>query len=142
MGTFDRFGDAFLELGKAAAVAALEPKKNTFRVRSGQVGAVTKTLRSLAHDELRSFASPKGRDDFLWATANYLAPLEHEELIVAFGTRRGRARGAGASLRRVHRSVGVRDSVSLTANLLTLLDAELARDGAEIVLVHNHQTMP
>jgi len=138
MSSFDRLGHALIELGKAVVVAAVEPRKSTFRVRSGQVGAVTKTLRSLAHDELRSFASPKGRDNFLWATANYLAPLDHEELIVAFGTRRGRARGAGAALRRVHRSVGVRDRVSLTPSLLTLLDAELRRDGAEIVLVHNH----
>lgn len=143
VGFFDeRLGKAVLGLGKDALVAALEPRKSTFRVRPGQVGAITKLLRGLGHDEIKSFASPKGRDSFLWAAANYLAPLPHEELIVAFGDRRGSRRTAGAALRRVHRSVGERDRVSLSANLSSLLEMELQRDGAEIVLVHNHPAHP
>lgn len=133
-----RLAEFAAEIVKNAAIAALEPTKDRFRTRSGQLGAITKVLRSLGHDELREFASPKGRDDFLWATANYLAPLGHEELIVAIGSRRGQARSAGASLRRVHRTLGQRDRVTLTPKLVDLLEQNLEREGAEVVLVHNH----
>jgi len=138
----DGFPSAFKKLAtdllKGAAAAALEPEKRGFRIRPGQVGAITRTLRAIGHDETREFSSPKGRDDFLWATANYLAPLEHEELIVAIGSRRGSRRAAGACLRRVHRVVGQRDNVPVTPALSALLENELQRDGAEILLVHNH----
>jgi hypothetical protein len=135
MNAFERFATEF---GKLAVVASLEPLKDSFRTRPGQLGAITRTLRNLRHDEVRDFSSPKGRDDFLWATANYLEPLDHEELIVAFGSRRGRHRSAAACLRRVHRTVGTQGSVALTLGLLQLLDEYLAREGAEVVLVHNH----
>lgn len=115
MQAFDRFAG---ELLKLAAVAALEPTKESFRTRPAQVAAITKTLRTLHHDEVRDFSSAKVRDDFLWATANYLEPLEHEELIVGFGSRRGSSRSSGASLRRVHRVVGTRSSVALTPKLV------------------------
>jgi len=135
MNPFERFA---VELGKLAVVASLEPVKESFRTRPGQVGAITRTLRALGHDEVRDFSSPKGRDDFLWATANYLESLNHEELIVAFGSRRGRDRSAAACLRRVHRTVGTESSVAVTTKLLRLLDEYLAREGAEVALVHNH----
>jgi hypothetical protein len=139
MSALDQFVE---ELAKLAVVSACEPLKDSFRTRPAQVAAITRTLRSLRHDEVRDFQSSKGRDDFLWATANYLEPLEHEELIVAFGSRRGTSRSAGASIRRVHRAVGTPTSVTLTPKLVGLLDEYLARDGAEIVLVHNHPSNP
>jgi hypothetical protein len=142
MNLVEKLAAAAIDVGKAAAVAALEPRKTDFRIRSAQVGAITKTLRALGHDEVGAFASPKGRDDFLWATANYLELLDHEELIVAFGVRRGRPRAAGACLRRVHRSIGERDSVALTPRLLSLLETALRQDGAEILLIHNHPANP
>jgi hypothetical protein len=132
------FGPFARELGKLALVAACEPLKDSFRTRPAQVAAITKTLRRMQHDEVRDFSSPKGRDDFLWAAANHLEPLSHEELLVAFGSRRGGKRGAGASLRRVHRAVGTQSSVALTPKLIGLLDEYLAREGGEVVLLHNH----
>lgn len=123
---------------KAAVVAALEPEKEWFTNRPAQVGAITKVLRTLRHDERKRFASPKGRDDFLWAALNYLAPLPHEELLVAIGSRRGNRRSSGAALRSVHRTVGTRASVTPTPFVRALVDAELEREGAEVILVHNH----
>jgi hypothetical protein len=131
-------GQFFAELGRLAVVASCEPVKDSFSTRPGQVGAITRTLRTMGHDEVRDLSSPKGRDDFLWATANYLEPLAHEELIVALGTRRGRGRNAGASLRRLYRAIGTRSAVALTPKLVGLLEEYLAREGAEVVLMHNH----
>lgn len=123
---------------KAATMAALEPEKKTFRVRPGHPGAITRLLRELGHDERKRFASPKGRDAFLLAATRYLTSLPHEELLVAFGSRRGGRRSSGVSLRSVHRTVGQHGSVTPTSYLLGLVDHELEREGAEILLVHNH----
>ena len=46
-----------LKLAKAAAMALVEPEKRAFRTRSGQLGAVTRVLRTLEHDEVREFAT-------------------------------------------------------------------------------------
>ena len=137
-GTTDRFASLAIELGKAALVANLEPIKSGFRTRPPHVAAITKRLRTLGHDQVGQFATPKGRDDFLLATARYLAPLRHEELIVAIGDRTSGGRNGGARLTRVHRTVGNIDSVPLTPRLLDLIEPELQRDSAEIGLVHNH----
>jgi hypothetical protein len=125
-------------LAKALPLALLEPEKTVFRVRSGQTGAITRTLRRLRHDEFACFQKSKGRDDFLWSVTKYLAALDHEELIVGIGSRRGRTRSAGAALRYMHRTVGDRASVPITPQLEARLEKELTRDGAEVVLVHNH----
>lgn len=104
-----RIGGATVELARHRVVAEFEPDKDHFRTRSGQLSAITKILRVLPHDEVREFCTPKGRDDFLFATPNYLTERDdHEELVVAFGSRRGRSRNAGACLRRVHKSGGER----------------------------------
>lgn len=132
------FASAAAELLGLVALAAAEKTKRAPRTQPAKVAAITKALRTIAHDEERAFASPKGRNDFLCAAASYLAPLDHEELLVAFGTRRGRARNAGASLRSVHRTIGLRASVTPTAKLIARLEGELERDGAEVILVHNH----
>lgn len=142
MTLLENFGAAAFELGAGAVLASLERPKDVFSLRRGQVGAITKMLRRLEHDEVADFATPKGRDDLLWATANYLTPLRHEELIVAVGVRRGRARSAGASYRRIHRTVGTRGRVQPTPKLLRLLEAELEHDGAEVALIHNHPANP
>jgi hypothetical protein len=139
---FDHFGGMFLELAKAAAVSALEPVKDRFRVPPGQSGAITRTLRGTAHDETSEFARPKARDAFLLAAWRYLKPLHHEELLVAVGTRRGQGRSAGARLVKVHRVAGSVDRVALTPKLRFLLDEYLDREGGEVVLVHNHPRNP
>jgi hypothetical protein len=73
------------------------------------------------------FKTPKGRDTFLWAAHKHLDPVTtHEELLVGFGKRRGRARSAGSSVEFVYRAVGDRtrlrsprsSSVSLRRSLL------------------------
>jgi hypothetical protein len=94
------------------------------------------------HDEAREFNGSVGRDDFLQAARNYLKNLNHEELLVAVGSRRGNARNSGAALRRVHRTIGDRSHVAVTAKLRTLLNVELQREGAEIILIHNHPPNP
>jgi hypothetical protein len=132
------FSDFAAELIKNAAVASLEPKSAPLRTDPAKVAAITKTVRGLDHDELRAFARAKGRHDFLWAAAKYLAPLPHEELLVAFGSRRGASRNAGACLRQVHRTIGERDRVDFTPKLIALLDKTLEQDGAEVILIHNH----
>src|SRR5690349_12364123 len=129
MNTFERtlleYGKAALaEYGKAAVIAALEPEKEWLRVRPAQVRAALRVLRKVPHDGLLEFASPTGRDDFLEAARKYLQGLDHEELLVAFGTRRGSARNAGASLRRVHRTVGTRSNVPVTDTLRALICEE------------------
>lgn len=135
----DEFERLLSHLARGAFEAAFDPPvKEVFRVRPRHSGAITRVLNNLAHDELRRFRSPKSRDDFLLAALRYLEPLPHEELITAVGTRRGSARNSGARLRCVHKTVGYRDRVPMTLNVATLLEAELARDGAEVLIVHNH----
>ena len=138
----DGLGQAAVELAKAAAVSAFEPLKTEFRVPRGQPGVITKALRRMPHDETREFSAPKAREAFLLAAYRYLTPLDHEELVVAVGSRRGRGRSAGARLVKLHRVVGSADRVALTPKLRFLLDEYLDLEGGEVVLVHNHPRHP
>jgi hypothetical protein len=141
--TFRRLGGKVVRLLAHRVVAGLEPDKNKFRVRRGHVGAITRTLSRIDHDEVKPFASPKNRDDFLWAACRHLDPIDtHEELLVGFGTRRAPARNAGAQIKFVYRAVGEKARVAITPRLVSLLETQLTKDRAEVVLVHNHPGHP
>ena len=132
-----------LRLAAHRLVAGLEPDKVRFCIRPAQVAPITRTLNKLAHDEIQAFRTPKGRDTFLWASMRHLAAIStHEELVVGFGTRRGRARSAGAKIEFVYRAIGERGSVVVTERLIGLLGTQLAKDRAEVVLIHNHPVHP
>lgn len=124
---FRRLSGQILRLAAHRLVAGFEPDKNTYRVRHGHVAAITRILSKLGHDQVIPFKTPKGRDTFLWAAHKHLDPVTtHEELLVGFGKRRGRARSAGSSVEFVYRAVGDRtrlrsprsSSVSLRRSLL------------------------
>ncbi len=121
------------------ALAEFEPTKSKFRVRSGNVSAITKVLRSLGHDEVRLFPTPKGRTDFLWAAYNHLVKLtDHEELFVALGRRRGDGEHAPSSLEGVWRGVGGRDSVALSPQVQGMIERQILVENGEVIIVHNH----
>jgi hypothetical protein len=134
---FRNLGGKLLRLAAHRLVAEFEPDKNRFRVRPAHVGAITKTLATLDHDQVTPFRTPKGRDTFLRAAYKHLDPIStHEELLVGFGKRRGPSRDAGASIKFVYRAVGERRRVSITERLIGLLETQLTKDRAEVILGH------
>jgi hypothetical protein len=136
-------GGKLLRLAAHRLVAEFEPDKDSFRVRPGHVGAITKTLSRIDHDQVKSFRTPKGRDTFLWAARRHLDPIAtHEELVVGFGMRRGPARSAAARIDFVYRAVGERTRVTVTEKLIALLETQLTKDRAEVILIHNHPVHP
>lgn len=134
-----QLGGKLLRLAAHRFVAGLEPDKQRFRVQPAHVAAITRTLGKLDHDQVVPFKTAKGRDTFLWAAQKHLKPITtHEELLVGFGRRRGPARNAGASIEFIYRAVGERTRVSVTKRLIGLLETQLTKDRAEVILVHNH----
>lgn len=106
---------------------------------SGQVGVITKTLRQTAHDQLASFATPKGRSDFLVAAHKHLSGIStHEELIAAFGRTLGQRLRASSRLTHVWRGVGDAQSVRFTPRLIQLINDQAMLPDGEVLLVHNH----
>jgi hypothetical protein len=76
---------------------------------------------------------------FYGPRAVHLAAIDtHEELLVGFGKRRGRARNAGARIEFVYRAVGDPSRVAVTRRLIALLETQLTRERAEVLLIHNH----
>lgn len=127
------------DVGSNLLLAQLEREKNDFRIKSKQVGAITRMLRKVAHDELRPFHTPKSRDDFLYAATDYLSSLDgHEELIVGIGTRRGPSRSAGSRLTHVYRAVGDRESVRFPPRFIEVLRAQAQRVRGDLIVMHNH----
>ena len=120
-------------------LSAFEPIKEKFVVRPGQVGAITRTIRSLEHNEIKRFASPKGRNDFLWSTTRYLEELgDHEEMLVAIGRRRGQDRTSPSMLEGVWKGIGDQHSVSFTPLITDLIGKQMGVDHGDIIVVHNH----
>ena len=120
-------------------LAEFEPTKDSFYVRPARVGAITKAIRSTPPDEFTRFHTPKGRTDFLWAALNHLAPMiDHEELLVAFGRRRGADRNSPSQLEGLWRGVGSRSSVELTPRVREVIARQASVDRGEVLVVHNH----
>lgn len=126
-------------VAKHAVLAAFEPKPVTLKSRPANVAAVSRAILGLGHDEFVQMKSPKGRNDFLVAAQNHLRCLkEHEELLVAFGRRKGATRSAASRLTHLWRGKGTADRVDFTPALLHALENASRDEAGSVLLVHNH----
>lgn len=110
---FQRAVKVVPELLVHRVLAAFEPVRDSFLVGDGSVSAITRAIRKAAPDGVSTFRTVKGRTDFLYAALKYLSSVtDHEEMLIAFGTRQGQRRNAPARLEGSRRSPMARSTTS------------------------------
>jgi hypothetical protein len=120
-------------------IAEFEPMPTSLAYRESHARVVKAGIRDAAHDELKAFPSTVGRNAFLAAAFEHLTEIDdHEELIVAFGKRRGTRDESPTMLSGLWRGIGRHDEVGITPLLRHTLETQAAYDRSEIIFVHNH----
>jgi hypothetical protein len=121
-------------------VAQFEPMPAAIDYRTDHAYLVRSAISATGHDGFAAFPEPLGRNAFIVAALEHLAPIrDREELIVAFGKRRGSRDEAPSRLEGLWRGIGGRDEVSITPLLRDTVQKQSgAMDRSEIIFVHNH----
>lgn len=125
-------------IAKNALLSAFEPRLEKLSIRPANVGAITRTIRDAGHDQFMELRQPKGRNDFLCAAYKHLRNLDHEELFVALGRRRGSKRNAGSQLSHIWRGVGTKTEVEFTPAICHAIDNAMKQKRGSILIIHNH----
>jgi hypothetical protein len=140
--------DDLLERAVAAApmllanrvVAEFEPMPASLSYRPSHAQLVRSAISATDHDGFAVFPEPIGRNPFLAGAFEHLAPIrDHEELLVAFGRRRGADDASPSRLEGLWRGIGSHDQVGITSRLRDIIEKQArAIDSCEMIFIHNH----
>lgn len=121
-------------------VAHFEPMPASLAYRTEHARLVRSAIDGLRHDGLAVFPETVGRNAFLAAAFEHLARIQdREELLVAFGTRRGERDESPSRLTGLWRGIGGRDQVGMTPLLRDTVAKHAGKvERSEILFVHNH----
>lgn len=121
-------------------VAHFEPMPASLAYRPDHARLVRSAIDGLGHDAFALFPETIGRNAFLAAAFAHLARIrDHEELLVAFGTRLGERDESPSRLTGLWRGSGGHDQVGMTPMLRDIVAKHAGNvERSEILFVHNH----